>query len=127
MALLFLLAALLVLLDSAPGHRFIVDQLGRFETASGLRIQVGRIDGSLFGKSDLRNVSVADQRGEFLKSPDIRLDWTPGAWLYHKLSISSVTAQQVTLIRLPTLKPSLKKGPILPGSISTSASCALSG
>jgi translocation and assembly module TamB len=26
-ALLFLIAALLVLLDSAPGHRFIVDQI----------------------------------------------------------------------------------------------------
>ena len=114
-ALLFLLAAVLVLLDSAPGHRFIVDQLGKLETASGLRIQVGRIDGSLFGKSDLRNVSVADQRGVFLTSPDIRLDWTPGAWLYHKLSISSVAAQRVTLDQLPILKPSSNKGPILPG------------
>ena len=28
-ALLFLLAGLLVLLDSAPGHRFIVDQISR--------------------------------------------------------------------------------------------------
>ena len=44
-ALLFLLAVLLVLLDSAPGHRFIVDQIAKLETASGLRIQIGRIDG----------------------------------------------------------------------------------
>jgi translocation and assembly module TamB len=113
--LLFLLAALLVLLDSAPGHRFIVDQIGRLETASGLRIQIGRIDGSIFGKSQLRNVRVADQRGVFLTSPDIKLDWTPAAWLYHKLSIRSLTADRVTLIRLPKLKPSTKKGPILPG------------
>jgi translocation and assembly module TamB len=114
-ALLFLLAALLVLLDSAPGHRFIVDQLGRFSTASGLRIHIGRIDGSIFGKSELRNVAVADQRGVFLTSPDIKLDWTPGAWLYHKLSINEVTAERVNLIRLPALKPSTRKGPILPG------------
>ena len=33
-AFLFVVAALLVLLDSAPGHRLIVDQLGRFSTAS---------------------------------------------------------------------------------------------
>ena len=65
-AFLFLLAALLVLFDSAPGHRFIVDQLGNFSTASGLRIHIGRIDGSIFGKSELRNVTVADQRGVFL-------------------------------------------------------------
>jgi translocation and assembly module TamB len=114
-ALLFLLAGLLVLLDSAPGHRFIVDQLSRFETASGLRIRIGRIDGSIFGKSQLRNVSVADQSGVFLTSPNIKLDWTPGAWLYNKLYVDSVTADRVTLIRLPKLKPSTKKGPILPG------------
>ncbi len=55
--LLFLLAGLLVLLDSAPGHRFIVDRIGGLETASGLRIRIGRIDGSIFGKSQLRNVT----------------------------------------------------------------------
>ena len=38
----------------APGHRFIVDRIGRLETASGLRIRIGRIDGSIFGKSQLQ-------------------------------------------------------------------------
>jgi translocation and assembly module TamB len=114
-ALLFLLAGLLVLLDSAPGHRFIVDQLSRVETASGLRIRIGRIDGSVFGKSQLRNVSVADSRGVFLTAPNIKLDWTPGAWLDNKLYVDSLTAERVSLIRLPKLKPSTKKGPILPG------------
>ena len=114
-ALLFLMALVLVLLDSAPGHRFIVDQIGKLETASGLRIQIGRIDGSIFGKSQLRNVRVADQNGVFLTSPDIKLDWTPGAWLYNKLTIDSLTAERVTLVRLPKLKPSAKNGPILPG------------
>src|SRR3954469_13226963 len=73
-ALLFLLAGLVVLLDSAPGHRFIVDQLSRFETATGLRILIGRIDGSIFGKSKLRNVTIADSRGNFLTSPNIKVD-----------------------------------------------------
>ena len=114
-ALLFLLAGALVLLDSAPGHRFIVDRIGKFETASGLNIRIGRIDGSIFGKSQLRNVSVSDGSGVFLTSPNIKLDWAPGAWLANKLSIDSVTAERVNLIRLPKLKPSTKKGPILPG------------
>src|SRR5256885_609415 len=76
-ALLFLLAGALVLLDTAPGHRFIVDRIGRFETASGLKVRIGRIDGSIFGKSQLRNVSVSDQRGVFLTSPNIKLDAAP--------------------------------------------------
>jgi translocation and assembly module TamB len=114
-ALLILLAGLLILLDSSPGHRFIIDQLSRFETASGLRIRIGRIDGSIFGKSQLRNVTISDRRGVFLASPDIVLDWTPAAWLDNKLYLDSLTAQRVSLIRLPKLKPSTKKGPILPG------------
>ena len=114
-ALLFLLAGLLVLLDSAPGHRFIVDQLSRMETASGLKIRIGRIDGSIFGKSQLRNVTVADGRGVFLTSPNIKLDWSPGAWLDNKLHVDSLTADRVSLIRLPKLKPTTNKGPILPG------------
>ncbi|HEX8841792.1 MAG TPA: translocation/assembly module TamB, partial [Sphingomicrobium sp.] len=114
-ALLLLLAAGLVLLDTAPGHRFIVDRLGRLETASGLKIRIGRIDGSIFGKSQLRNVAVSDSQGVFLTSPNIKLDWAPAAWLYNSLHIDSVTAERVTLIRAPKLKPSTKKGPILPG------------
>src|SRR5438874_7154656 len=114
-ALLFLLAGLLVLLDSAPGHRFIVDQLRGMETASGLKVRIGRIDGSIFGKSQLRNVAVSDPRGVFLNSPNIKLDWAPGAWLENKLDVQSLTAERVTLVRLPKLKPSTKKGPILPG------------
>lgn len=114
-ALLVLLAAGLVLLDTAPGHRFIIDRLARFETASGLRIRIGRIDGSVFGKSQLRNFSVADNNGVFLTSPEVELDWSPGAWLYNSLRIDSITAERVTLTRLPKLKPSTKKGPVLPG------------
>ena len=114
-ALLFLFAGLLIILDSAPGHRFIIDQLSRMETASGLRIRIGRIDGSIFGKSQLRNVSVADSHGVFLTSPNIKLDWTPGAWLDNKLHVDSLTAERVSLIRLPKLKPTTNKGPILPG------------
>ena len=113
-ALLVLLAAGLVLLDTAPGHRFIVDRLGRIETASGLRFHIGRIDGSIFGKSQLRNVSIADPRGVFLTSPEIELDWSPGSWLYNSLHIDSLTAERMTLVRLPKLRPTKTKGPILP-------------
>ncbi|HMI41256.1 MAG TPA: translocation/assembly module TamB, partial [Sphingomicrobium sp.] len=114
-ALLLLGAVGLVLLDTAPGHRFIVDRIAQLETASGLRISIGRIDGSVFGVSRLKNVRVADSQGVFLTSPEILLDWSPGAWLYNALHIDRLEAHRVTLLRLPKLKPSAKKGPILPG------------
>ena len=114
-ALLLLLVAGLVLLDTAPGHRFIIDRMSRIETASGLRITIGRIDGSIFGKSQLRSVAIADSRGVFLRSPNIQLDWSPGAWLYNELYIDELTADRVALARLPTLKKTGRRGPILPG------------
>ena len=113
--LVVLLAAGLVILDSAPGHRWIVDRIGQVETASGLKFRIGRIEGSIFGKSRLKNVAVLDGQGVVFTSPEIELDWTPSAWLYNKLSISSVHADRATLVRLPKLKPTGRKGPILPG------------
>ncbi|QIK79868.1 translocation/assembly module TamB [Sphingomonas piscis] len=112
--LLLLAAGALVLLDTAPGHRFIVDRIAALETSSGLRICIGRIDGSIFGKSRLKDVAIADQNGVFLTSPEIMLDWAPGAWLYNSLHVEELTAAKATLARLPTLRPSARRGPILP-------------
>src|SRR5204863_4571005 len=53
-ALMILLSLGLVLLDTAPGHRWLVDRLAQVETASGLRFRIGRIEGSIFGESRLR-------------------------------------------------------------------------
>src|SRR5688572_26260841 len=115
LSLLILLAAGLVLLDTAPGHRFIVDRIAGIETASGLKIRIGRIDGSVFGKSKLRNVTVSDPRGVFLTSSVIELDWAPGAWLYNSLHVDRLYSAQVRLSRLPKLRATGRKGPILPG------------
>ena len=49
-ALLLLLVVGLVMLDTAPGHRFIVDRIAQVETATGLKFRIGRIEGSIFGK-----------------------------------------------------------------------------
>jgi translocation and assembly module TamB len=113
---LFLLgAAALVVLDTAPGHRFLIDRIARIETASGLRIGIARIDGSIFGETRLRGVTVADPDGVFLTSPEIILDWSPLAWLYNNLHIDRIEAGKVRIERQPKLRPRVREGPILPG------------
>jgi translocation and assembly module TamB len=104
----------LVFLDTAPGHRFIVDRISRIETASGLRIRIGRIEGSIFGEARLKAVEVLDTRGVFLTSPEIDLDWSPRAWLGNTLHLDRLTSDKVTLHRLPALKSTGRRGPILP-------------
>ena len=115
LALVILLTVGLILLDTAPGHRFVVDRIAQVETASGLRFKIGRIDGSIFGESRLKNVEIADQQGVFLTSPEIELDWSPAAYLFNSLSIDRVSARRMTMLRAPKLKPTGRKGPILPG------------
>ena len=114
LALVLIAGVGVLLLDSAPGHRFIVDRIGRIETATGLRIEIARIDGSIFGKTRLRGVRVADPQGVFLTSPEIELDWAPLAWLYNDLHIDRIEAGRVRLERLPRLRPG-RGGPLLPG------------
>ena len=104
----------LVLLDTAPGHRLIVDRIAQIETASGLRFRIGRIEGSIFGETRLKSVEVLDRRGVFLTSPEIDVDWSPGAWLYNALHIDRVSADRLTLLRKPQLKATGRRGPILP-------------
>jgi translocation and assembly module TamB len=114
-ALLLLLAAAIWAIDTGPGHRFLIDRIERLAPQSGLRIRVGRIDGSIFGDAHLRDLRVYDAQGLLFDAPDVRLDWRPWAWLRNHLDIRSVRAPLATLHKSPKFNPSEKKGPILPG------------
>ncbi|MBB3763390.1 translocation/assembly module TamB domain-containing protein [Sphingomicrobium lutaoense] len=117
--LLLILAGLFALalaaIDSAPGKRFLADRIAAMETASGLSVRIGRIEGSIYDRAVLRNVEVHDTKGVFLTSPAITLEWAPFAWLYNKLHIDELSAETVRLERLPVTRPSRREGPILPG------------
>ena len=77
LGLAFLLAIGLAILDTAPGHRWIVDRIAGIETSSGLRFRVGRIKGSVFGESKLRNVVILDQQDVHTIKPDHTLATAP--------------------------------------------------
>lgn len=108
-AVLALVAALgvaaLVALDSDAGRRLVADRLARMETASGLSVRIGRIDGSLFGRMVLRDVAVRDPQGVFANAPDIRLDWRPLAYLGGHIDLRDLSAPLVVVARRPALRP----------------------
>ncbi|HKT15931.1 MAG TPA: translocation/assembly module TamB, partial [Allosphingosinicella sp.] len=115
LAMLLLGAAVIALLDTGPGHRFLVDRIAELSPPSGLKIRIGRIEGSIWGKARLRDVRVYDPEGLFAESPAIDIDWHPAAWLYNSLSIDSLRSDLVIVHRLSKLRPGRKKGPLLPG------------
>lgn len=115
MSLMLLVSGLLVIIDSDIGHRWVVDRIAAQRPASGLRVAIGRIDGSLFGRAQLRSLRLSDAQGRFFEAPVVTLDWRPAAWLGNVLSIRELSAETATLNRLPRLKSSARRASILPG------------
>lgn len=105
----------LLLLDTAAGHRFVARRIADYAPASGLRITVGRIDGSLYGKAVLRDVLLADPQGTFARVPETRLDWRPFHWFASGLDIRSLGLHRAKLLRLPRMRPGDPDAPLLPG------------
>ncbi len=109
-----LIGAGALLLDTDAGHRLIADRVAQIAPKSGLKVQIGRIDGSIYGKAVLRDVTLSDPEGAFLSVPEAELDWRPLAWLNNQLDIRDLTARRGTLLKLPKLRPGDPDDPILP-------------
>ena len=105
LVLLGLVALVLLGIDTDPGHRFLADEIGGYTTASGLNIRVGRIDGSIYRRLQLKDLRVADPKGVFATSPELDLDWRPFAFIRNHVDVRDLSAGLVTLQRNPQLKP----------------------
>ncbi|WP_300975008.1 translocation/assembly module TamB domain-containing protein [Sphingomonas sp. LHG3406-1] len=112
----FLLAGLIVLgINTDPGRRFVADQIEGLEFANGMKIGVGRIDGSIYGDLTIHGFTLSDPRGVFFAAPLVRLDWRPFDYLDNHLDIRRLTAPTATLARLPEFRATPPSdGPLLP-------------
>ncbi len=115
LAVTVLIGALLWTADTDWGHRIIANQIAKQAPKSGLKIRIGRIDGSIYGKARIRDLRLYDPKGLFFESPDVALDWRPVAYLGNLLEMSRLHAPAATLHKLPKLNPGDPKAPILPG------------
>ena len=109
-----LVACLFGFLQTDSGRRFVAHQIEALEFKNGMKIGIGRLNGNLFGSLTVDRLTVSDPQGEFLAIPHAKLDWRPIAYLFGHVDVRSLTAQTVTLERVPHLKPSEQKGPLLP-------------
>lgn len=105
LGLVAMVAAALGLLDTGPGKRLVADQIAALTFENGMKIEVGRIEGSLYGEMILRDLSVRDPKGEFLYSPQMKVDWRPFAYLRSHVDVRSATAERVMLRRVPAFNP----------------------
>jgi len=112
--LIVLLLLFWVWLNSEFGHRFVVKQINQMEMASGLDIDVGSIEGSLFGELTLKNLTLADPKGRFFAASEAKMDWRPLAYFSNHIDIRSLEIPRARLWRLPELRPGDPNAPMLP-------------
>ena len=107
--------AVIIGIDTGPGHRFVADRIAALRFENGMRIVVGRIEGSLYGKMTLHDLSVRDPAGEFLFSPEIDVDWSPFDYFRDYVNVRSAVAQRMILRRVPKFRATAPSDePLLP-------------
>jgi len=111
-AVLALIVAFLVWLNTDPGRRFVVNQINAFETLSGLKVHVGRIEGSVFSRLRLVGLSLADPHGTFFRAPEAALDYRPFGYFRNHIDIRNLEIAEARLSRLPQLRPGDPNAPI---------------
>ncbi len=115
LGLALLLVALAIGMDTRPGHRLIARQIAALSFANGMKISVGRIEGSIYGAMVMHDLALKDDKGAFLTAPRVAVDWRPFAYLRSHVDIRSASAPRVILHRVPALKVSPKTdAPLLP-------------
>jgi translocation and assembly module TamB len=102
---MLMLLALGLLLDTDLGHRVLLDRVAAMTPSSGLRVRIGRIEGSIWGKTRLRDVRLYDPDGLWAEAPRMTLDWQPASWLWDRLAISEISSDLVIVHRAPRFEP----------------------
>ncbi len=115
LALLLLIGITLAWLHTGSGRNFIAERIARVAPASGLKIEVGRIEGSVLWSSTLFDVKFRDADNKlFLEVPEIDLNWRPIKFFFSGLDVRYLVLHGGTLFAAPRLEPGDPEAPILP-------------
>ena len=115
LGIVLLFALFLIGLNSDAGRRFVVTQIEKYEFENGMKIGIGRLDGSLYGQMVIRDFTLSDPKGIFLASPEVKVDWRPIRYLANHIDVRSATAATMTMRKLPEFKVVPDTGePLLP-------------
>jgi translocation and assembly module TamB len=115
LSLIAVIAIFLIGLNSDAGRRFVATQVEKYRFENGMKIGIGRLDGSLFGEMVIRDFTLSDPKGVFLRSPELRVDWRPFAYLSNHIDVRSATAKTLVMEKLPAFSPVPDTGePLLP-------------
>jgi translocation and assembly module TamB len=114
-ALLLLIGIAIAWLHTGSGRSFIAERIAAVAPASGLKIEVGRIEGSVLWSATLHDVKFRDAENTlFLEVPEVDLNWRPLKFFFTGLDVRHLVLHGGTLHAAPELRPGDPDAPILP-------------
>jgi len=114
-ALLVLIGIAVAWLHTSSGRAFIAERIAEVAPASGLKIEVGRIEGSVLWSATLHDVRFRDAENTlFLEVPEVDLNWRPLKFFFTGLDVRHLVLHGGTLHAAPELLPGDPDAPILP-------------
>ena len=101
-ALATLAVAAALLLQTAPARSWLAAVLSDAASgASGYRVSIGAIEGTVPTDMTIAAVEIADANGVWLDARDVALGWRPAALLGGRLDIERLTAARLMVLRAP--------------------------
>lgn len=92
--------------------------ISRTLSSPGSTVSIGDVEGPLSSDAMIRNVTIADREGVYLRIDTIRLVWRRAALLSRRLEVQNLEIGRVELVRRPVADPSAPRpaadGPLLP-------------
>lgn len=115
-ALAVLTAGLLLFLNTQPGKKFLIRQIAALKLESGMTIEVGRIEGSVYSDMVIHDLVLRDPKGPFAVSPRVHVIWSPFRYINNHISVRLLESPLVVLARSPqfNVTQSDPNAPILP-------------
>lgn len=115
-ALVVLAAGLLMFLNTGPGKKFVIRQIAALQLESGMAIEVGRIEGSIYSDMTIHDLVLRDPKGVFAVSPKVHVIWSPFRYINNHISVRLLESPLVVLARSPqfNVMESDPNAPILP-------------
>ncbi len=98
-------------INTQPGRAWLVNLVNGLTLPSGLRVHLGRIDGSIYGDMTVHDISVSDPKGVFATSPQIHVDWRPFAYFNKHVDVRDLSSPLIAVSRLPELEPGKPEPP----------------
>ena len=115
LALAVLAGVALLGINTDPGRRFVAQKVAGMQFENGMKIGVGRIDGSIYGRMIVRDLTLSDTKGVFLSSPEVQVDWRPFAFARSHINIRALVAPTMIFARVPQFKVTAPSdAPLLP-------------